>query len=130
MEDGMSINEIERRLNFWSYYIYDLFKGNIGWPTQSVLLADANGPRYPTTGTCPILKYESCQQVDLWIRQMGSEYPLYEQVVYNYYLSKSPVNVIARRMGISRRTMEQRLHDAKLWLSGRLRGFEQISENM
>lgn len=114
----MSIQEIEHRLNSWSYYIFDLFNNKIGWPAESLNLFVIGAPRF--SATVPLIKYDACQQIDLWIRQMGQEYPQYQEVVYHYYLNRAPLNVVAKSMNLSVRRMQERLHQAKIWLCGRL----------
>ncbi len=114
--------EIEHRLVGWAHYKLDLNNGHIGYPSKNIILSinGGSGARYPTTGTCLIYKYSDHQQTEGWIREMGREFPHFEDVINIYYTTRWQVIDVARFLGISKRTLMQRVHDAKLWLSGRL----------
>lgn len=119
------LQEMEARLAQWAYYKINLNEGGIGWPSRNLIitLSEGRGPRYPTTGVCLILKFDHSQQTDTWVKAMGKLYPDLEDALTVYYTCKLPPRKIAALLGVSARTLQQRVHDAKLWLCGRLNAY-------
>lgn len=117
--------EVEARLNQWAYYKINLNAGAIGWPSRNLIvsLGEGRGPRFPTTGVCLILKFDHSQQTDTWVKSLGKLYPDLEDALTIYYTCKLPTNKVAKLLGVSRRTLLQRVHDAKLWLCGRMNAY-------
>ncbi len=126
------MHDIETRLEGWRYYRLELDEGDIGWPSKNILIALNMGgsSNPPTTGTCLIYKYSDHQQLDSWIMQMGREHPHLEDTLRVYYVSKGhwKIGSVCSLLEISRRTLLQRVHDAKLWLCGRLSAYESQKE--
>lgn len=127
MEHKHGLFEIEERLRWWAGYIIHLNKGAIGYPSQSVTfkINDSTGPRFPTTGVCLIEKYEHSQQTDAWIRIMGRAKPEFADALHLYYACDMPLKDVLVLLGIGRRTLNQRVHDAKIWLAGMLSQHQQ-----
>lgn len=120
LQDGTF--EVEQRLVQWASYRLRLDNNEIGWPSKSVMikLSEGCGTRYPTTGVCLIGEYDLSAQTDYWLQCMGREFPEYRDAIQIYYTTKMHPNKVAKLLGISRRTLNQRIQTAKIWLCGRL----------
>lgn len=124
------ILEVERRLRHWAAYMVILHKGEIGWASRNIIvsISEGRGARFPTTGTCPIAKYEHSQLIDSWIKSMGREYPNLEDALNFYYTCKLPVKDVAYLLGVSKSVLYQRINEAKIWLCGRLNAHIELIE--
>ncbi len=129
IENGIS--EIEARLSQWASYRVLMQNGEIGWPSKNLIisLSEGRGARFPTTGVCLILKFDYSQQMDSWVRAMGQQMPLLEDALTLYYTTRLPLSDVARLIGISKRTLLTRVHDAKLWLCGRLNALNEVNKS-
>lgn len=124
------ILEVEALLPDWAKYRLKLNGNNIGWPSKNIILSlsEGCGARYPTTGVCLILQFSDVEQIDFWVRSMGRIYPHLEDALTIFYCSTLPHTKVAHLLGISKRTLTQYLHDAKLWLCGRLQAIRDARE--
>lgn len=123
--ESNGLQEVEARLAQWAYYRITLLDGAIGWPSKNLIisLSEGRGARYPTTGVCLILKFDHSQQTDTWLKSLGKEYPHLQDAITIYYCCKLSTGKVAQILGISKRTLLQRVHDAKLWLGGTLQAY-------
>lgn len=114
--------EVEARLTQWASYKIRIMNGDVGWPSKNLIvsLGEGRGARFPTTGVCLILKFDHSQQMDGWVRAMGAQLPDLEDAITIYYTTRLSTGDVAKLLGVSRRTLLTRVHDAKLWLCGRL----------
>lgn len=121
-QEQNGILEVERRLRHWAAYVVILNKGEIGWSSRNIIISisEGRGARFPTTGTCPIEKYEHSQLINSWIIAMGREYPHLQDALNFYYTCKIPVKDVAHLLGVSKSVLYQRIQEAKIWLCGRL----------
>lgn len=116
------LSEIEERLSKWAFYRISLQEQELGWDAKSSItsIGEGGGNQYPTTGICLILKYATAQQTDSWVKALSRECSSLADALEKYYLSKKSTFESASDLGISRRAFLQRVHDAKIWLCGRL----------
>jgi hypothetical protein len=123
---GVSMNleyELNRRLVNWSYYVIAFKTGLIGYPSKSTI-ADFGLPCEFVRKSKPPFSLNNylADEMNAWINIMGKENPHYKEVIDAYYLRDHHVKIwqLAKIFNISKRTFEQRLHEAKVWLKGRL----------
>lgn len=111
---------LESRLDEWAGWHMDLAAGNIGYPRQSAIVPVIEvgiftsnfGPREPHL-------HPRAMEINLWIRRMALEFPLYAQALRAYYFNRNLKPwMIARQMEISHSSFKARVHHAKVWLSG------------
>lgn len=111
--------ELHKRLVNWSYYKLD----DNGYPTKSTI-ADFGLPSNGIRRSKPPISINNLKADEMngWINIMGKEHPEYKQAIGAYYLRSASERIweLAKRYHISPRMFKQRLHDARLWLSGRL----------
>lgn len=132
MANENGIFEVESRLTQWASYKIQMSNGDIGWPSKNLIvsLGEGRGARFPTTGVCLILKFDYSQQMDSWIKAMGQQLPDLEDALTIYYTTRLSTSDVATLIGISKRTLMSRVHDAKLWLCGRLNALNEVKNKM
>lgn len=118
--------EIETRLSEWSIYEWQFANDNVGFPAKNILCAFMEGRASISTSTCLIAPYSRAQQTGMWLKQLTQDHPGLGEVICTYYLAppKMRVTQIARMLGISKRTLNSRIRDAKVWLLARLHQYE------
>lgn len=126
------ILEVEARLTQWASYRIQMLNGDLGWPSKNLIvsLGEGRGARFPTSGVCLILKFDYSQQMDSWIKSMGQQLPELEDALTIYYTTRLSTIEVAQLIGISKRTLMTRVHDAKLWLCGRLNAVNEVKGKM
>src|SRR5690606_1876776 len=110
-------SELERRLVNWSYYVLD----DNGYPSKSTI-ADFGLPTTQIKKSKPpfsINKVEA-DETNGWVNIMGGQHPEYKIALCAFYLRPRGMRIsdIAEQLNVSLRTFNQRLSDARNWLSG------------
>ncbi len=113
--------DLERRLANWARWEISYIQNRVGYPKQSsiVMFSEGMGIR-DEFKSIPLIGNDQAQETGLWIKRMGWHHPDYQYAIQAYYLTTKKIREIADDLLISSRTFKQRLHDAKLWLSGRM----------
>ncbi len=115
--------ELENRLINWSYWMIDFKEGRLGYPSKSTIadfgLVDSHvrqsRPPFPLNNLL-------ADELNGWINIMAIEHPEYRTTLCAYYMRAKGLRIweLAQDFKISPRMFKQRLHDARLWLTGRL----------
>ena len=115
-------DDIEDLLHHWARFEFNLRMGNLGYPDKNIISTMMTGTAAQGVpgSRCLISQYSKAQQVSFWIVSLGQHNYAFREAIELFYLSKSHPADIAKGLGISVRTYRQRVHDAKLWLAGRL----------
>jgi DNA-binding NtrC family response regulator len=120
----MSFNYgLEIRLRKWAVWVLKIADGSLGFPTEAVIACFSKYGFIPSTlaKTSPNpLNSPKEEEVNTVINQMSQQFPQYSVALYNTYLAKGKHSEIAKQMGISARTLRERVQKAKIWMSGRL----------
>lgn len=115
--------ELERRLLNWAYWVIAFANNEVGYPAKSTI-ADFGLTDSHIRKSKPPFSLNNLQADELngWINIMGKFYPHYKTILGAYYLRKRGLRIsdLATIFKISERRFKQQLHDARLWLSGRL----------
>ena len=112
---------LESRLYEWAGWHLDLQSGDIGYPKQSSIMQIIEvGISTPTFGPREPDLNPRAMEVNLWVVRMSHDFPTYAKALRDYYFNRNmPLRAIAQANKISISTLKARVHDAKVWLSGR-----------
>jgi hypothetical protein len=120
----MSLNyNLEVRLRKWAVWVLKIADGSLGFPPESVIAGFSKYGFIPSTlvkSSSNPLNSPREEEVNTVINQMAQYFPNYSTALYNSYLAKCKHAELAKSMGISTRTLRERVQKAKIWISARL----------
>ncbi|MCD6047003.1 MAG: hypothetical protein K0S08_650 [Gammaproteobacteria bacterium] len=116
-------------LKVWSYWEIRLASGGLGWMPFSSSAIPLDRPDFSTKefGTRIPPFNEISDRMNYIINQeLKPCYPLYAEALKAVYLTeeKKTMKEIAAELKISLTALKARIHEAKTWLDGRVRGDE------
>lgn len=116
-------SELEKRLNGWAYYIAAFLNNEVGYPSQSII-ADFGLPATHIRRSKPPFPLNNliADETNSWVNALGILYPHLKLTVYAYYLRDRQLRIkdVAPLLEVSESAFKKRLHEARLWLEGRL----------
>jgi hypothetical protein len=115
---------LQDRLKNWSYWEVCFLKGEFGYPSKSTIANFGEGseismlvryskPPFPLNNLL-------AQEMSTWINVMGIDHPEYKEAIKIYYLTRYKITELAYQCHVSPRTFKERLHNARIFLKGRL----------
>jgi hypothetical protein len=116
---------LDGRLSAWGVYKYRSENNLDGWPTKSLIavvmelgtLVRGNARSMPPFS----IDDEEADEVNAWINRMRALYPQYADAVDAWYVPRGKKQrELAQERNISLSAFKARVHNAKMWLSGRL----------
>jgi hypothetical protein len=117
--------ELENRLVNWAIWCIAFHRNEVGYPSKATI-ADFGLPGYFVRQSKPPFPISNilADEFNGWVNQMAIEHPEYKTALKDYYLREKEQRIkhLAEAQKISIRMFKQRLHDARIWLEGRLSG--------
>lgn len=113
------VSEVEIMLEEWAQWSNNCAE-NLSYPGQSNIfsLMELGIMVKPTYGPKPILENPIAEKMDMWILRLKRYKPVEADAIIFYYLSGWMKEKLAKQLGISVRTLNQRIETAKIFLSG------------
>lgn len=115
--------DLEVRLNNWARWVVKITEGEIGYPKESIT------SYFSTYGFVPLNHVKTSsnplnspreEEINTVINQMALQFPQYSKAIYSSYVAKGKRADVAKGLGISTRTLRDRVQNAKIWMSAKI----------
>jgi hypothetical protein len=115
---------LENRLNHWAAWVIKINCGESGYPSKSTMydiyrMGGYVGKSIPKS-TCLLQMSKWADEMNGLINRLKTERPVLSEAIYLHYTTRLNKKTLAKEIGVSPRTLRERVKCGKDWLSDEL----------